>query len=121
MISQGTRIFAICDIDEDKKEVVCFGGGIYADEEETPPGVFMAGLEIRSDSPKLVLDSGDVVYGCECWWGPENNMLTLINGYHRTYISVTEYRRMAAIAAADKPEWSPDDENLEDGDGLATA
>ncbi len=22
-------------------------------------------------NPKILLDSGDVVWGCECWWGPE--------------------------------------------------
>lgn len=34
---------------------------------ETPPGAML--LE-SPDNPKIVLDSGDVVYGCQVWWEP---------------------------------------------------
>ena len=29
--------------------------------------------EARStiEDPKIILDDGEVVWGCECWWGPE--------------------------------------------------
>jgi hypothetical protein len=25
-------------------------------------------------NPKSLLDSGKVVWGCECWWGPEDQV-----------------------------------------------
>lgn len=26
---------------------------------------------VRPSNPKIILDDGEVVWGCECWWGPE--------------------------------------------------
>ncbi len=54
------------------------GYGTYVGD-EVPPNeghgswtAFLAG--VRRANPKLVLDSGEVVWGCECWWGPENEI-----------------------------------------------
>ena len=36
-----------------------------------------AGLSLKSaniSNPKLKLDNGDIVWGCECWWGPEEKI-----------------------------------------------
>lgn len=37
-------------------------------------------LLVLLQSPKLVLDDGQVVWGCECWWGPEEHVLRSIAG-----------------------------------------
>jgi hypothetical protein len=51
------------------------GWGTYVGD-EVPPNeghssltAYLSGL--RQANPKILLDSGDVVWGCECWWGPE--------------------------------------------------
>jgi hypothetical protein len=28
--------------------------------------------KIQSKNPKIELDSGETIWGCECWWGPED-------------------------------------------------
>jgi len=34
----------------------------------------------RVKNPKIVLDDGNVVYGCECWWVAEEKMKHVIRG-----------------------------------------
>jgi hypothetical protein len=77
--------------------VYLFGYGTYVGNEEPPSGPFgstwdeydqMAleawGQEVfdqrkadgtlRPTNPKIVLDDGRVVWGQECWWGPEDRV-----------------------------------------------
>lgn len=66
MIEECYRVFAIMDTDD--KEARVFGEGVYEGDHPypegrngmTPPGV---------PNPRIKLDSGKYVYGCECWWG----------------------------------------------------
>lgn len=40
-------------------------------EVEPPPEMVPEGAEvIEMDNPKIVLESGEVVYGCQTWWHP---------------------------------------------------
>lgn len=41
-------------------------------EEEPPPEMVPEGAEVISstDNPKIVLDNGRTVYGCQVWWEP---------------------------------------------------
>lgn len=41
-------------------------------EEEPPPEMVPEGAEVycTEDNPKIRLDSGKVVYGCQCYWRP---------------------------------------------------
>ncbi len=88
----GTRVFAVLCADE--KEVQFLGFGVYVGDEvpPVPMGIVRSlfeattweeydatlvrdGLAVadypRPTNPKIQLDSGDVVWGAECWWGPE--------------------------------------------------
>jgi hypothetical protein len=80
LIQIGTRVGAICDADE---EVNLFGYGIYVGEEIPPKGVTFLGIDLNSigrKNPKIVLDNGDIVWGCQCWWGPEEEIKQAIGG-----------------------------------------
>ena len=51
-----------------------FGYGVYeADEPPVSAAGWMAEacVEVGAPNPKIRLDSGKVVWGCECWWGSE--------------------------------------------------
>lgn len=58
----GERMFALRDADE--TTVNLYGFGVYDGDQPCP-------LLGGSPNPRITLDSGDVVWGCQCWWGPE--------------------------------------------------
>ncbi len=57
------RVFAWRDADEN--QVRSFGVGTYVGD-ETPPD-----FPPDFKNPKIELDGGGVVWGMQCWWGPE--------------------------------------------------
>lgn len=81
MAKVGDRVGAISHADNDT--VYMFGYGIYQGEEIPPKGVTIFGIDLNSigrKNPKIVLDSGDIVWGCQCWWGPEKEIKQAIGG-----------------------------------------
>lgn len=73
MTEVGSRIGAIQKADEDA--VWFYGYGVYVGN-EIPPSGFSHDLGLKN--PKLKLDSGNVVWGYMCWWGPEEKVKELI-------------------------------------------
>jgi hypothetical protein len=70
----GTRVFAVRD--EDEENVYLFGFGTYEGTEV--PDAYATGLarhvrESGVPNPKIKLDDGSIVWGCECWWGAEKD------------------------------------------------
>mgnify|MGYP000989625206 CR=1 len=76
----GERVAAIRTTSDG--EVRLFGFGLYAGREVPGPEAvgWLADMvrELGHDNPKIVLDSGKVVYGCECWFGPEAEVRAMI-------------------------------------------
>ncbi|MDR3672521.1 MAG: hypothetical protein P4L36_16870 [Holophaga sp.] len=62
--------------------------------------------------PKLVLDDGTVIWGCEAWWAEEEEVQALAQGRQVEPASIEELRRQATEAwekankALDKAEES---------------
>lgn len=98
MYQSGIRVGAVLSADE--FEVKLLGFGVYE-------GDFMYGDESVADSPaghtadlgrylatnpRIRLDSGEVVWGCECWWGPEADVLAAIKGRKAVNCSIKEVR-----------------------------
>lgn len=53
------------------------GYGVYVGDHipvEVAGDMGKALVEAKIPNPKIALDSGKVVYGCECWWGPEETV-----------------------------------------------
>lgn len=81
-LEPGTRVGAIESASDD--EVRFFGYGVY--EGEFPPDLGTSTLHGPVDeemqksyrNPRIRLDSGKVVWGCECWWGPEDEIRSMI-------------------------------------------
>ena len=82
-------------------QVRVFGFGVYAGEEVPTRAVGTLAEVLRSTkfpNPKLVLDSGQVVYGCECWWGPQDIVKARIaereaRGDKIEYVDIDEVRK----------------------------
>lgn len=60
----GTRVGAI--LKSDDEGVHLLGYGVYDGDIEHP--------EFGFPNPRITLDDGRIVWGCECWWGPEDKV-----------------------------------------------
>jgi hypothetical protein len=87
------RVGAMSNSDND--EVVLFGYGEYVGDEVPPPEIIFMGLslnEMNHKNPKIVLDNGKVVWGCECWWGSEEKVKASIGGRVVRIVDIDEER-----------------------------
>jgi len=75
-MTKGERVGVI--FGRDGSTVSFLGYGIYEGEEvpHTAVGFLVAGMiQANRKNPKILLDSGKLVWGCECWWGPEDKII----------------------------------------------
>lgn len=99
--AKGDRIGALIGTNDDKV-VKWLGYGTYQGEHVPPEDV--GGYNLGLPNPKLVLDNGDVVWGCEVWWGSEKGMKEKLEiyraeGYDIQTVSIIEERANAQKAA----------------------
>jgi len=71
MTKIGTRVIAVSHFEDDI--VYIFGYGLYVGDEIPPIGTLGAlGLDLGMlghTNPKIILDNGKIVWGCQCWFG----------------------------------------------------
>lgn len=93
MWKPGDRVLAVSHSEGDT--VFVFGEGVY--EGEFPP-VEAAGIlaecvrESGGTNPRIRLDSGEVVYGCECWWGAVEQVRKRFGGARVVKVSIADAR-----------------------------
>lgn len=61
----GARVGAVLSATDE--EVRLLGWGVYEGDQESPLGF---------PNPRIRLDDGRIVWGYQCWWGPEEKMKT---------------------------------------------
>jgi hypothetical protein len=69
-----------------------FGYGVYVGDHVPPEdvmGPFCRPGLYGFENPKLVLDDGSVVWGCESWWGPESTIRFFVHGRAVTIVKPT--------------------------------
>lgn len=90
----GDRIGAVVSASNGK--AVIFGYGTYQGESVPPPDVIgpmgISPHEIGLSNPKLALDNGETVYGCECWWGSEEAVREQLKDHEIEIIKPSDYR-----------------------------
>lgn len=78
----GTRVGAIASADDDVVRLYGYGVRIedqVPDETETRQHPALKALhEHELPNPTILLDDGGIVYGAECWWGPEQSIVNWI-------------------------------------------
>ena len=92
----GDRVGAIASANKD--EICLYGYGQYMGDVVPPAEITCMGIslaELGHANPKILLDSGQVVWGCECWWGPESKIKESISG-RRVVMKNIEQDRAAA-------------------------
>lgn len=63
MTKPGTRVIAIRN--GEAGVIYYYGEGVYTGDFPKEDSLFP-----EIPNPRIDLDSGKVVWGCECWWGP---------------------------------------------------
>lgn len=124
------RVVAVRNTDDDGT-VYIFGRGEYVGDEVPPEDIVFMGVSFRQameqwvkagmvkdmeearerlpENPKIVLDNGKVVWGCECWWGSEERFNEGAGkGVKVVEVSIDEYREEGRRAA----------EEMENTDGV---
>ncbi len=97
-LKAGDRAGAIIEITD--KTVVLAGYGVY--QGALPVGPEAVGLfaeAARAEgvrNPCILLDSGDRIWGCECWWGSETKVKENIEAL------VEKGRRLVRVSIADE-------------------
>lgn len=106
MAKAGDRVLALSH--EEDGVVYVFGYGTYEDwrrpsevPEEHRPGGWMgeAMIEIDAPGPCILLDNGERVWGCECWWGLAEAAEKRIKGKPTRAASIGDARRKAKEAS----------------------
>ena len=102
----GDRVGVIYGGSKETKVLRVLGSGVRVADEvpNAAAGGWMADAlrEANVPNPCIVLDNGDRVYGCECWWGPEaatNEQIAL----HAKDGYAIETVRIADMRAAARP------------------
>jgi hypothetical protein len=75
-MEKGTRVGAVQSADA--TTVKLYGYGIYEGDEIPPKEIDEILAEIGIPNPKITLDNGNVVWGCQCWWGSEERVKKMI-------------------------------------------
>lgn len=76
------RVGAINDVSDSQVEFFGFGNYV-GDFVPTEAVGWLADIakEVGRKNPKIELDNGEFVYGCECWWGGEDAVKKEIEKY----------------------------------------
>lgn len=92
----GDRVGAILSADD--KAVRFCGFGVYVGDEipkEAAGWIADVARDMGHANPKIQLDSGKVVYGCECWWGSEEEVRRQLAGREIIHVDIDEERDRA--------------------------
>ena len=76
-MKKGDRVGAIQSATD--QEVIFFGYGVYDGDIDHP--------ELGFPNPRITLDNGRIVWGCECWWGAESKIKEMIGDRKVTDVS----------------------------------
>jgi len=98
--NSGERVGAVSHADDET--LYLFGYGVY-EGDFTPPeyadggpaGWLAMGMRKFGENwtnPRIRLDNGDVVWGCECWWADEEKVKRIIRGRNVVMVSIKEAR-----------------------------
>jgi len=88
MRNVGDRIGAVLSATE--TQVNFIGYGTYQGKHIPPDDV--GGFNLGHPNPKLVMDDGTVVWGCECWWGGEDAVKKKFIGLKVVQIDMAAHR-----------------------------
>lgn len=88
MTKIGERVIAISCVKDGI--VYYYGEGVYTGDFLLPPEA--RGFNFGQENPRIDLDNGKTVYGCECWWGPIDKVKTNFESLEWVVVDIEEER-----------------------------
>jgi hypothetical protein len=90
-LAPGEEVVALLSVEEDT--VYSFGEGVYAGKFPLPSDAL--GFNFGQNNPKIDLTTGEIVWGCECWWGRKSEILNMFptEKFKWEQVSIDELRR----------------------------
>lgn len=93
MVEKNNRVGCILSSDDKKVEFLGWGSYIGDTIPTKDAGGFGPILhEMGRANPTIRLDNGDLVYGCECWWGSVKRVKDIIKEKEVVEVSIHDYR-----------------------------
>lgn len=92
-VQVGERAGAILSGGEETINLIGYGVRV---EDEIPVGAGGLGpilVDMGRANPTILLDSGEKVYGCECWWGSEDQVKKMCEGHKIVQVTLAESRK----------------------------
>lgn len=80
----GEKAGAVISANAETKTVEFAGYGVYRGDEVPPKGIEFMGMdlhELNHTNPRIDLDNGHTIWGCQCWWGSENAIKEKMKAY----------------------------------------
>lgn len=74
----------------DNGTINVYGYGVYDGEHKLPKEA--GGFNFGQVNPRMKLDSGKYVFGCESWWGPEEKVKQMLAGKNIIFTDIDEER-----------------------------
>lgn len=93
-VKVGDKVLALMSANE--TTYYSYGAGIYQGDEVPPPGVGInLGFDLNAEkipNPKIQLENGDIVWGCECWWHEYDSYIKALEGLKEVKVSIEDFR-----------------------------
>jgi len=102
----GDRVGAILGSSKEKG-IEFLGYGTYEGEHVPKEAVGWMADALRDcniPNPKIKLDSGQVVYGCECWWGDEEVVRRRLEGQLVREVDIAKMREEFSKPSPERTE-----------------
>ena len=93
-IAVGTRIFCIYGADNDQVMLIGHGryDGMFPVEDWAAGEIAEYCRKTGEPNPRFTLDSGEQVYGCECWWMKDRLYDVFVDGRKVINVSIQQLR-----------------------------
>ncbi|KJZ17453.1 hypothetical protein TW86_04165 [Halomonas sp. S2151] len=90
----GDRVGALLSVNDGVAKLIGYGEFIGAKVPVQNAIGFGSALHIHGyPNPCIKLDSGKEVFGCECWWGPEDAVKAKLEGLEVIEVDIDEVRK----------------------------
>jgi hypothetical protein len=96
----GDRVGTVFRADEDT--VYLLGFGVF--EGYFVPPASAGGFNFGIPNPRIRLDGGKEVFGCECWWGGEKEVKKMCEGRKVVAVDIDTVRAESARAGNEQAE-----------------